>query len=145
VKYHDTSVNFPDTKVQPGRDLGPAIDIGPATSQTILKSNGEITYKTDVRSLTPAELALTDEAQLHCGNDEAIIDKLGASISPDYYKDDRESADLDMPSHDAYEDDQVPYQTMPNADDVELDVDLMTNMSAPSYAAQLGTKSELEG
>jgi hypothetical protein len=48
VKYRDVSVGFPDINIQLGRDLGPAIDIGPTMSHIILKKNGEITYKTDV-------------------------------------------------------------------------------------------------
>jgi hypothetical protein len=77
VKYRDVSVGFPDTKIQLGRDLGPAIDIGPTTARIILKKNGKITYKTDVRSLNPYELASPDEALLRVEYDSAIREKLG--------------------------------------------------------------------
>jgi hypothetical protein len=99
VKYRDTSVNFPDTKVKLGRDLLQAIDIGPAMALTILKSNGHTTYKTDVRSLTPKELVSSDEVQLSLEYDKAIRDKLGAPMSPDDYKDDPDFADFDISSH----------------------------------------------
>jgi hypothetical protein len=77
VKYCDVYVEFTDTKIQRGRDLGPAIDIGPTTARIILKKNGEITYKTDVRSLTPDELASPDEALLRVEYDSSIHDTLG--------------------------------------------------------------------
>jgi hypothetical protein len=51
------SVNFRDTKVQLGRDLGPVTNIGPAMARTILKSNDQITYKTNVISMMPEERA----------------------------------------------------------------------------------------
>jgi hypothetical protein len=70
VKYHDTSDNFPDTKLQLGRNPGLAIDIGPVMARTILKSNGEITYKIDVISLTPGDLASSDEEQLRFDYDK---------------------------------------------------------------------------
>jgi hypothetical protein len=59
VRYHVTPVNFPDTNMKLCRDLGP-VNIGPAMEQKIMKSNGEITYKIDVRSLTPEYLASLD-------------------------------------------------------------------------------------
>ena len=40
VKFRDTSVSFPKDKVVLGRDLGPAIDIGPTMTRKVLKSNG---------------------------------------------------------------------------------------------------------
>jgi hypothetical protein len=75
VKYRYVSVGFPDTNIQLGRDLGPAIDIGPTMAHIILKKNGEITYKTDVRSLTPDELASPDVLRVEY--DSAIRHKLG--------------------------------------------------------------------
>jgi hypothetical protein len=76
VKYCNVSVGFPDTKIQLGRDLGPAIDIGPTMARIILKKNGEITYKTGVQSLTPGELDSPNEALLRVEYDSAIRDKL---------------------------------------------------------------------
>jgi hypothetical protein len=73
-KYHDTSVNFLDIKVQFGRDLGPAMYIGPAMARPV---HGWITYKTGVISLTPEELTFSDEVQLRLEYDKAIRDKLG--------------------------------------------------------------------
>jgi hypothetical protein len=52
-------------------------------ARIILKKNGEITYKTDVQSLTPDEVASPDEAFLCMEYDSAIRDKLGGPLSPE--------------------------------------------------------------
>jgi hypothetical protein len=39
VKFRDTAAKFPVSKIQLGRDLGAAIDIGPAMTRKILKKN----------------------------------------------------------------------------------------------------------
>ena len=44
VMFRDTLVPFPDDQMVLGRDLGPAIDIGPAMTRKILKENGHIVY-----------------------------------------------------------------------------------------------------
>ena len=44
VMYHDTSIPFPKEQLVLGWDLSPAIDIGPAMTQKILKANGKIVY-----------------------------------------------------------------------------------------------------
>jgi hypothetical protein len=48
VMYRDTSIPFPETPLVLGRDLGPAIDIGPAMTRKILKANGQIVYRSTV-------------------------------------------------------------------------------------------------
>ena len=59
--FRDTSATYPDDKMVLGRDLGPAIDIGPAMTRKVIKSNGQVLYRSTVRSLTPGELM--DETQ----------------------------------------------------------------------------------
>ena len=46
--YRDTSIPFPETPLVLGRDLGLAIDIGPAMTRKILKANGQIVYRSTV-------------------------------------------------------------------------------------------------
>jgi hypothetical protein len=41
-KFRDTSASFPVSKIQSGRDLGPAIDSGPAMARKIMKANGQL-------------------------------------------------------------------------------------------------------
>ena len=48
VMFRDTSVPFPDDQMVLGRDLGPAIDIGPAMTHKILKETGHIVYRSTV-------------------------------------------------------------------------------------------------
>ena len=50
-------MTYPDDTMILGRDLGPAIDIGPAMTRKVLKANGKVVYRSIVRSLTPDELA----------------------------------------------------------------------------------------
>jgi hypothetical protein len=57
-----------------------------------LKSNGEITYKTDVISLSPEEMASPGEVQQRLEYDKDVRYKLDAPMSPDYYKDDPDCA-----------------------------------------------------
>jgi hypothetical protein len=45
VKFRDTATKFPVSKIQLGRDLGAAIDIGPAMMRKILKNNGIVMYR----------------------------------------------------------------------------------------------------
>ena len=52
VMFRDTSVTYPDMPMVLGRDLGPAIDIGPAMTHKILKSNGKVVYRSTVRALS---------------------------------------------------------------------------------------------
>jgi hypothetical protein len=42
VKFCDTAAKFPVSKIQLGRDLGAAIDIGPAMAHKILKKHGSV-------------------------------------------------------------------------------------------------------
>jgi hypothetical protein len=56
VKFRDTAAKFPVYKIQLGRYLGAAIDIGPAMARKIMKRNGSVMYRTSVRSLTPDEI-----------------------------------------------------------------------------------------
>jgi hypothetical protein len=56
VKLCDTASKFPVSKFRLCRDLGAAIDIGPAMARNILKKNGSVIYRTSVRSLTPDKI-----------------------------------------------------------------------------------------
>ena len=44
VMFQDTAVTYPDDAMVLGRDLGPAIDIGPAITRKILKAIGIVVY-----------------------------------------------------------------------------------------------------
>jgi hypothetical protein len=55
VKFRDTAAKFPVSKIQLGRDVGAAINIGPTMARNILKKKGNVMYRTSVRPLTPDE------------------------------------------------------------------------------------------
>jgi hypothetical protein len=75
------------SKVQLGRDLGPAIDIGPATSRKIMKSNGQDMYETSMRSLNSEESVSPDFGI-------QIDEKCGPPIAEADFKDDPYFADF---------------------------------------------------
>jgi hypothetical protein len=56
VTLRDTAAKFHVSKIQLGRDLGAAIDIGPAITCTILMQNGSVMYRSSVRPLTQDEI-----------------------------------------------------------------------------------------
>jgi hypothetical protein len=45
VKFRDMAAKFPASNIQLGRDLGAAIDIGPAMMCNILKQNRSVMYR----------------------------------------------------------------------------------------------------
>jgi hypothetical protein len=64
-------------------------------------------------------LASPEEALLQIEYDGAIRDKLGGSMSPEDYRDDPDFGGFDMetPTHEAYEDERNPSESMHEADD----------------------------
>jgi hypothetical protein len=61
LKFWDTDQSFPDSKEWLGRDLGPAIDVGPAMMPNVLNINGEVMLRVSVRGPTLAEMKSLDE------------------------------------------------------------------------------------
>jgi hypothetical protein len=56
VKFRDTAAKLPVSKIQLGRDLGAAVDIGPAVTRKIMKKNGIVMYRSSLRPLTQDEI-----------------------------------------------------------------------------------------
>ena len=67
IMFHDTAPTFPDDTHVLGCYLGSAIDIGPATTVKILKSNGQIVFWSTLRHLTSDKL--TDPAHIASRHD----------------------------------------------------------------------------
>ena len=101
VKFRDTAISFPEDPIVLGRDLGPAIDIGPAYTRKILKANGQVVYTSTVRSVTPDELKHPDKEKARARFDEAILEKLG---EPTTWQDLEDDPELDTPLLPAYQD-----------------------------------------
>jgi hypothetical protein len=102
IKFRDTKVSFPEDKVVLGRDLGPAIDIGPMVTRKILKQNGQVVYRSTVRPLTPDEIKDPQEIQARAAFDEAIKQRLG---DPTAWEELIADPDYETPVFEAYEDD----------------------------------------
>ena len=80
IKFFDTLTGYPEPKEVLGRWLGPAIDIGPAMTSKVLKSNGQVIYTSTSHPLTDDEMADPTETKLQAEFNTAITNKLGAPI-----------------------------------------------------------------
>ena len=56
VKWFDHGITFTEPKEVHGRWLGPSMDIGPAMSSKITKSNGQIINLSSYQSITEEEI-----------------------------------------------------------------------------------------
>jgi hypothetical protein len=126
VKFRDTADKFPVSKIQLGRDLGAAIDIGPAMTRKILKQNGMVMYRLSVRSLTQDEIQSPAEQRESQEFDITIEEKCGPAMNKDDFQDDPDYAAFVTPTFDCYEDDEVPPSKMPDIDDKKKEHDVDT-------------------
>jgi hypothetical protein len=126
VKFRDTAAKFPVSKIQLGRDLVAAIDIGPAMTRKILTNNGIVMYRSSVRSLTVYETQSPTELKEHQELDTAIEEKFGHAMNKNDFQDDPDYADFATPTFDCYEDDEVPPSKMPDIDDINMEHDVDT-------------------
>jgi hypothetical protein len=126
VKFRDTAAKFPVSKIQMGRDLGAAIDIGPAMMRKILKKNGSVIYRSSVRPLTQDEIKSPTKKKEREEFDITVEKKFGPSMDMDYFKDDSDYADFVTPTYDCYEDDEVSSSKMPYIDDIKEEYDVDT-------------------
>jgi len=120
--FRDTAIPFPEDKMVLGRDLGPAIDIGPAMSRKILKENGQVVIRSTVRSLNEDELMSEDKKAKRKAFDENVHKVLGDAFRPEDFKDDPDMSDIDTPTYEAYEDDaDGACEYIPDIDDADPD------------------------
>jgi hypothetical protein len=104
-KFQDTAAKFPVSKIQLGRDLFAAIDIGPAVTRKILKQIGSFMYRSSVRPLTQDEIQSPTERKEREKFYIAIEKECGPAMSKDDFQDDPDYADFVTPTYDFYEDD----------------------------------------
>jgi hypothetical protein len=126
VKFRDTEAKFPVSKIQLGRELGAAIDIGPAVTHKILKQNESVMYRSSVRPLTPDEIQSQTEIQERENFDIAIEEKFVPAMNKDDFQNDLDYADFVTPTYDCYEDDEVSPYKMPDIDDIKEEHDVDT-------------------
>jgi hypothetical protein len=109
VKFRDTAAKFSWSKIQLGRDLGSAIDIGSSMMRTILKHNGSMMYIPSVRPLTQDYIQSPTDKKEREEFDIAIEKKFGPAMNKDEFQDDPDYADVVTPTYDCYEDDALSY------------------------------------
>jgi hypothetical protein len=119
VRYRDTAASFPVSEIQVGRYMGAAIDIGTAMSRKVLKANGQVMYRTSVRSLTLDEIQSPTEIAERLDFDASVEETLGKSMLEADFKDDPDFANLLTPTFEPFDDDEVPAYKFPDIDDVD--------------------------
>ncbi|KAI2495111.1 Reverse transcriptase (RNA-dependent DNA polymerase) [Fragilaria crotonensis] len=124
VMFRDTSVTYPDDPMALGRDLGPAIDIGPAMTRKVLKANGQVVYRSTVRSLTPDELADETMKRKRSEFTLQVNQALGDGFKYEDFANDPELEHFDTPTFETYaDDDDGEFPQAIDADAVEPDPD----------------------
>jgi hypothetical protein len=114
------------SKIQLGRDLGAAIDIGPAMMRKILKQNGSVTYRSSVRPLTQDEIQYPTEKKEREEFGIAVENKFGPAMNKDDFQDDPDYAYIVTPAYDCYEDDELSHSKIPDIDDIKEEHDVDT-------------------
>ena len=116
-------MTFPDDTMVLGRDLGPAIDIGPAMTRKVLKANGNVVYRSTVRPLSPDEMADKAMTKEREKLNEFIERLLGDSFKYEDFSNDPELESLGTPSFEPYENDEGDQILALRDDDDEADPD----------------------
>ena len=136
IMFRDTTISFPDDKLQLGRYLGPSIDIGPAMTAKILKGNGQVVHRTTYRGLTPEEQDDPNHQRLRESFDKEVTGKLGPKMSPH----DLTDADADTPEYETYADDHEGEHAHPIEEDTtpeESDEYVNAEVSLPKDGSML--------
>jgi hypothetical protein len=140
VMFRDTSVTYPDDAMVLGRDLGPAIDIGPAMTRKILKANGQIVYRSTVRHLTPDEMA--DEAMKRKREEftNSVNSALGEGFKYEDFANDPELESFDTPTYQTYSDDDDGEAMQATDIDDEFDADTHDRYVGASVTLPIGDR-----
>ncbi len=142
VMFRNTSVTHPDDAMVLGRDLGPAIDIGPAIARKVLKANGQTIYLSTVRSLTPDELADKTMKSQRDAFTRLINSALGDGFKYEDFANDPDLESIDMPTYPNYADDNDGDTRIAlEADDGdEIDVDTHDHYIGASVTLPIGDR-----
>jgi hypothetical protein len=104
--FRDNVPTFPDIKLNLGRYLGPATDVGSALTANILKSNGQTVCRSTLWHLNDKEIHYPMHQIIHRVFNESITNHLGPNVTeqdfpaedltPDYsFYDNNHDLDLD--------------------------------------------------
>ena len=117
VKWYDGQAKYPQPREVLGRWLGPSLDIGPAMTSKILKSNGQVIHLSSYRKLTTDEMQNQDEQKKRDIFDACIRKCIGQRLT----KKDLKNMDGDIltPDHELYADDfEGTHEGVPDIDNV---------------------------
>jgi hypothetical protein len=141
IFFRDTSVTYPDNSMVLGRDLGPAIDIGPTMTRKVLKENGQVVYRPTVRSLTPDEMTNETMKQRQNTFMEKVNSALGDGFKYEDFANNPELEDLETPIYPAYADDEDgEMQIAPYVHDDIADIDTYDQYVGASLTLPIGNK-----
>jgi hypothetical protein len=127
IMYRDATASFPEDKMVLGRNLGPAINVGPAMTQKVLESNGQTIYWSTiywstVPALTDDKMSNKDKKRQQQVFHSNVQSFLGAAITPKEMASDPDMVDANTPSFNLYEDDNDgPQDHILDKDDADPD------------------------
>ena len=117
VYWYNNLAKYPELREELGRWLGPALDIGPAMTAKILKSNGQMVYLSMYRKLMDDKMQDRDEQKKRDEFDACIQKQLSKPLSPDAMRD--LGGDVMTPEYELYEDNfEGAKDNIPDIDDV---------------------------
>ena len=122
VYFRDTAVAFPEPQMVLGRDIGPAIDIGPAMTRKILKDNGQVVYRSTVRPLTLDEMSDPVVTHQREAFNKKVLIKLGPKLIKSEMASDPDLVDAITPEYELCVDD-VDGEALPIPDIDDADPD----------------------
>jgi hypothetical protein len=99
--FQDTSIKFPDNNMVLGRNLGPAINIGPAMARKILKENGQTVIRSTVCSLTSDELKCEDHKAKQKPFNVKVNEALGDAFRVGDFKSNPDLSDIKTPTYES--------------------------------------------
>ena len=136
-KFRDVAAPFPEDKQVLGRYLGPSIDIGPAMTAKILKTNGQVIHSSTYRPLTPDEMALPDEVKAR----EVFDEKVGEILGTEMEIGDIEDDEVETPVFEPYKDNvDGKIDQAKDADDEEVTPEEMDGYLGATVLLPLGDK-----
>ena len=128
--FRDNIPTFPDHKLILGRYLGPATDVGSALTAKILKSNGQVVYRSTLQHLTDLERC----CPVHIADRKSFDDSIAEQLGPAAQDSDFLAVDL-TPEYDLFGDvgdadsdpdpDQADLEVTPEVGDIYIGVDLL--------------------
>ena len=114
--FRDNVPTFPDNKIVLGRYLGPATDVGSALTAKILKSNGQVVFRSTLRHLAADKRA----CPVHTANRKVFDDSIAKRLGPAAQEADFPDEDL-TPEYEPFGDvGSADFDNGPDQEDLEV-------------------------